>query len=594
MITLFKQLSKKQWLVISPCVLLIIGLIYIQVRLDLKLPEYFAKIIKLIGVAFESSTSQTDEILDTGLLMLLYSLLSVGCTIIVSFISSRIGSNFSKTIRQAMYDKIDTFSMEEMNKFSTSSLITRTTNDVQQIQMVVIMCLRMAVSAPITAIIAITKIWGMHHYLTWTVVIGIVAIILIITVIFIIVTPKFKLMQKYTDKLNLVTRENLTGLRVVRAYNAEEYQEDKFEEVNKDLTHTHLFANRVMVCMMPSMQLVMSGLNLAIIWLCAFLINKNALGTNPIEGMAIQSEFMSYAMRIVTSFMMLTMMFIMIPRAGVSVTRVNQVLNTDPKIKDPAVILEPGDETIGEVEFKNVSFKYPEAEGYVLNNISFKAKKGDKIAFVGSTGSGKSTLINLVPRFYDVSEGEVLVNNLNVKDYQESKLHSLIGYVPQKGLLFSGTLKSNIKIGDDKLTDEEILEALDIAQATEFVSKLDDGLEHHISQGGKNVSGGQKQRLCIARAVAIKPQIYIFDDSFSALDYKTDRQLRRVLDEKMKDATSLIVAQRIGTILHADKIVVLDKGKMVGCGTHQELMKTCEVYQEMAYSQLSKEELANE
>ena len=481
-----------------------------------------------------------------------------------------------------MYRKVVSFSFEEINRFSTPSLITRSTNDIQQVQMAVVMILRMAISAPITAIWAIFRIQATSATLTAATAVALCVLVAVLITIFVIVMPKFKLIQRLTDRLNGVTRENLTGLRVVRAYNAEQYQEEKFGKVNEEVTRVNLFTNRVMGLMSPFMMLVMNGITLAIYWLGASLINEGSLD------FATMTAFSMLAMQVLMAFMMLTMLFIMLPRASVSAKRINEVLETENRIGEPA---EPKPFTErATVEMKNVSFRYPDADGYVLKDISFRAKQGDTVAFIGATGSGKSTLVNLIPRFYDATEGEVLVDGVNVREVRQADLRARIGYVPQKGTLFSGTVASNIGYGG-VTDDQKIRSAAEVAMASEFVEQMEEGYDSHISQGGKNVSGGQKQRLSIARAAAIDPEIFIFDDSFSALDYKTDREVRSRLKEYTKNATSLIVAQRIGTIRDADLIIVLDRGVAVGQGTHEELLKTCPVYREIALSQLSKEEL---
>jgi len=485
--------------------------------------------------------------------------------------------------------------MEEIKNFSVSSLITRTTNDITQIQMLISMGLQLMIKAPITAVWAVTKILGKS--IEWSAITAIAVVILLITIgiLMSIVMPRFKIVQGLIDKINSVTRENLTGIRVVRAFNAEDYQEEKFENVNTKLTNQQLFNQKAFNVMSPVMNLVMHGLTLSIYFIGAILI-KEALLSDKIVLFGDMIVFSSYAMQVIMSFLMLAMIFMMIPRASVSAKRINEVLNTNISIKDGHLTTNIKD-LKGTVEFKNVSFKYPDADEYILKDISFKAATGETVAFIGSTGSGKSTLINLIPRFYDVTDGEILINGVNVKDYSEEYLNNIVGYVPQKAVMFSGTVESNIAYGsstDGKPTNKKIEEALKVSQAYEFVSKLDKKEKSHIAQGGTNLSGGQKQRLSIARTVARNPEIYIFDDSFSALDYKTDSVLRKELKKYTKDATSLIVAQRIGTIMHADKIIVLDKGRCVGIGTHKELMKNCKVYKEIALSQVSKEELDNE
>lgn len=574
-----------------PLIGLIIGLVYIQVDFDLKLVDYMRVIVTLVGQAHQTGVSQSSEILKNGLEMLGFSLISIGATIAVYYISARIGANFVKDLRKRLFDKIDSFSLEEINQFSTSSLINRSTNDITQVQMVTIVILRLAVTAPIMAIRAILKITNIDITLTMPIIIGVIAVVVMISLIFIFVTPKFKVMQDLNDSLNLVTRENLTGLRVVRAHNAEGYERSKFEKTNTKLTGVNLFVNRAMQMMMPGMQLVMNSVGLAVTWIGASLIFKNQLGANPIDGIGIMSQFSIYSFQIIFSFMMLTMLFIMVPRGAVSGKRITAVLSTEPKVKDiddPKPIPTDVKTTIS---FEDVCFQYPSANECVLENISFEAEEGQTIAFVGSTGSGKSTVINLIPRFYDVTRGEIKVNGVNIKDVKQAELLDLIGYVPQKGLLFSGTVESNLKLGKTDATAEELDEALDISQSKNFVGRLESGITSAVSQGGKNFSGGQRQRLCIARAIVKQPKIFIFDDSFSALDYNTDRALRSALKVKTSKAINLIVAQRIGTILNADKIIVLEKGRAVGIGTHKFLLETNKVYQEMAYSQLSKEEL---
>lgn len=578
MIKLLKHFKWYYWVLCA----VVVTLVYCQVQSELKLPDYMEQI-----VAYITTGGSVKSILRVGIKMLGVSLLATIFAIVVGFLSANIAARFAKIIRQKIFCKVESFSLTEMNKFSTSSLITRTTNDVTQVQNVVMMTLRIAVTAPIMAGTAIIKILNRSEQLTRTVAISVICLIVFITTLMIIVLPKFKKFQTKVDKLNSVTRENLTGLRVVRAYNGEDYQEEKFDKANTDIAKTDLFISRTMGLMNPFMHLVFDSIGLIVWWLGAYLISKNQVE------LPVVAAFTGYAMQIVTSFMMIAMIFIMIPRGIVSAKRINEVLDSVNVIKDPETS-KKNNEMLGTIEFDDVSFKYPDADEYVIKNISFKANKGEVVAFIGSTGSGKSTLINLIPRFYDVTEGDIYVDGINVKDYTQFDLHEKIGYIPQKGLLFSGTIRSNLEIGKKDATDEEIARALDIAQASEFVDKLEDKYDHPIAQGGTNVSGGQKQRLCIARAIIKNPEIFIFDDSFSALDYKTDKVLRKRLGEEIKDSTVLIVAQRIGTIMNADKIIVLNEGEMVGIGTHQELMKSCEIYREMALSQLSKEELAYE
>ena len=585
MLKILKYLRKREWLFVCASIVFIT----FQVFLDLKLPDYMNEITKLV----QRPDSQISAILASGGWMLLCALGSVAASVIVGYFAAKVAASFAKRLREMTFDKILSFSMEEIGGFSTASLITRSTNDVTQIQMVVAMGLQVIVKAPIMAGWAVVKIWGKSWQ--WTAVTGgaVIMLLLLVGIIIGFAVPKLTLVQRLTDKVNLVAREHLTGLRVVRAYNAEGYQEEKFEKANEELTSTNLFVNRIMAVMQPGMTLVRSGLSLGIYWLGAYLINS--AGTA--EQLTLFSDmvvFSAYAIQIVMAFMMIPMISVMLPRASVSANRINEVLETEPTILDGAVI-ESGTETQGVVELRNVSFKYPGAEEYVLNDISFTANQGDTVAFIGSTGSGKSTLINLIPRFYDATGGEVLVDGINVRDYTQEALRDKLGYVPQRAVLFSGTVESNIAYGDYGVqipSGEEIEKAARIAQGDEFIEKMDGGYEAAISQGGLNLSGGQKQRIAIARAVCKKPEIFIFDDSFSALDYKTDRMLRNVLKEETADATKLIVAQRIGTIRDADKIIVLDEGRMAGMGTHDELMKSCAVYQEIAYSQLSKEEAA--
>lgn len=573
MIKLLKYFRAKDWILS----VVILGFIVCQVLLDLALPDYMGKIVDLI-----EQQGTINEILIQGLKMLGIVAGSVLSTIIVSYLAARVAAGFAKRVRRAVFTKINSFSMEEMEKFSTASLITRTTNDITQIQQVITLLLRMAFSAPVMAIGAIVKIVGKSGTLSWITAVAIILLLSILILIFSLVSPKFKKMQKLTDKINGVTRENLTGIKVVRAYNAEKIQEEKFDKVNTELTKTDLFINRVFSIMTPGMQLIMGGLSLSIVWVGAYLIAGGSIS------LAVMTTFTQYAMKVIISFLMLSVLFIMVPRGFVSGNRIYEVLKTENKIINGTVTTS---EEEGTIEFKNVSFKYPDSDDYVLKNISFIVNKGETVAFIGSTGSGKSTLINLVPRFYDATEGEVLVDGINVKEYDLNSLYKKLGYVPQKSFLFSGTVEENIKYGDENATEEQVNHALKTAQAS-FVEKLEGGLNYPISQGGKNVSGGQRQRLAIARAIVKKPEIFVFDDSFSALDYKTDKALRKALKKETAGATSLIVAQRIGTIMDANKIIVLDKGEMVGIGTHKELMENCKIYQEIAYSQLSKEELA--
>lgn len=587
MLKIFKYLKPKEWLMAG------ISLVFIvtQVWLDLKLPDYMSEITRLT----QTPGSAISSIWLNGGYMLLCALGSLAASIIVGYFAAKIAALFSQRLRSLLFNKVESFSMEEINRFSTSSLITRSTNDITQIQMLVVMALQLVIKSPIMAVWAITKIAGKGF--EWSLVTGTAVLIVlsVVTFLMIFVIPKFKKMQTLTDNITRVTRENLTGLRVIRAYNAEDYQEDKFETANEELTSTQMFTNRAMAIMMPVMTVVMSGLSLAIYWVGAYLINS-AGAMDKLTVFSNMVVFSQYAMQVIMSFMMLIMIFIMLPRASVSAKRINEVLDTKPTILD-------GNETqgkaglIGHVEFRSVSFKYPDAAEAVIENISFTAKQGETVAFIGSTGSGKSTLINLVPRFFDATGGEVLIDGVNVKDYKQESLLNKIGYVPQKAVLFKGTVESNVAYGDnghnEKVHIEEVKKAIQIAQGADFVEKMDGRYEASIAQGGSNISGGQKQRLAIARAVYRKPEIYIFDDSFSALDYKTDRILRTVLKKETSGVTSLIVAQRIGTIMDADQIIVLDEGKIVGKGTHKELLRDCAVYKEIAMSQLSEEELTS-
>lgn len=585
MIKIFKHLRTKEWCFVIISVLFIVA----QVWLDLRLPEYMTEITTLV----QTEGSQMSEILTAGGKMLLCALGSLVTAVIVGFFAAQIAANLSKRLRRELFEKVESFSMEEIGGFSTDSLITRSTNDITQIQMIVAMGLQMIVKAPIMAVMAIIKIQNKGTW-QWSMLTACAVIILIATILFIMIyaLPKFKRIQGLTDNLNRVTRENLTGLRVVRAYNAEGYQEEKFEKANEELTGTNLKAQRAMQVMSPMMSLVMNGITLGIYWIGAYLIDAaDMLDKLPLFSNMV--VFSSYAMQVIMAFMMLTMIFVMLPRASVSAKRINEVLETKPSILDGT---SDGSETglCGEVEFRNVSFKYPDADENVLHNISFTAHKGETVAFIGATGSGKSTIVNLVARFYDATEGEVLVDGVNVKDYKLSELYNKLGYVPQKAVLFSGTVASNVAFGDNgkaPANEEQIAAAVKTAQSTDFVENLEDTYNGAVAQGGANFSGGQKQRLSIARAICRKPEIYIFDDSFSALDYKTDRTLRSALRKETSGVTSLIVAQRIGTIKDADRIIVIDDGRAVGIGTHDELLASCDVYREIALSQLSKEEL---
>ena len=586
MLRIFKNFRKQEVVLALFSVVFVVA----QVWLELKLPDYMREITSLIT----TQDSAMHDILIAGGKMLFCAFGSLLVTVLVAVCASRIASNFSAIVRGKLFDKVQSFSMEEIGRFSTASLITRSTNDVTQVQMLIVMGLSIMLRAPIMAVMAILKI--VDKSWQWTLSTGVAVVVLLVVVIICVslCMPKFKRLQSLTDDINQVTRENLTGLNVVRAYNAEAYQEEKFEKVNKDLTDTHWFTSKTMAFMMPTIMMIMNGLSLAIYWIGAILINDAQDMQGKFSLFSDMVVFSSYAMQVVMSFMMLVMIFIMLPRASVAAKRILEVLDTEPSIEDGTRDTFPVMKD-GEVEFKDVSFKYPDAEEYVLEHISFSAKKGETIAFIGATGCGKSTAINLIPRFYDVTEGEVLVDGVNVKEYTQEALHNKIGYVSQKAILFSGTIADNVAYGENgkaPATQDDIAMAVKVAQASEFVEKKDQGYAGYVAQGGSNFSGGQKQRLSIARAIARQPEILIFDDSFSALDYKTDRILREALRKECKDATKIIVAQRIGTIRDADKIIVLDDGQIAGMGTHDELMKNCEVYQEIAYSQLSKEELA--
>ncbi len=587
MLKLFKNFSKRDWILILICFILVFS----QVWLELKMPDYMSEITVLV----QTKGSEMNDILKNGGYMLLCAFGSLVSAIFVGYFASRLSANFSLKTRKKLFNKVENLAMFEVKQFSTSSLITRTTNDITQVEMLIGMGLQLLIKSPITAIWAVTKI--LNKSLTWSMITAIAVAILLFVIgcLIIIVMPKFKIVQKLIDRLNGVTRENITGIRVVRAFNAEKYQEEKFNDVNTKLTKQQLFNQKTFAIMSPVMYLVMYFLTLAIYFTGAFLI-KDALMADKLTLFGDMVVFSSYSMQVIMSFLMLAMIFMMIPRASVSAKRINEVLDTDISIID-------GNKTDGikglegTVEFRDVSFKYPDADEYLLKDISFKANKGDVVAFIGSTGSGKSTLINLVPRFYDVTDGEVLVDGINVKEYKQDALHNKLGYVPQKAVMFNGTVSSNVSYGDNgkgEITKENIKKAIEVAQGEEFVLKLDNKYNSHIASGGTNVSGGQKQRLAIARAIARDPEIYIFDDSFSALDYKTDFNLRKELKKYTKDATTLIVAQRIGTIMNADKIIVLDNGECVGIGTHRELLKKCDVYKQIALSQLSEEELKNE
>lgn len=585
MLKLLGKFTKKEWLLAALSVAFVVA----QVWLSLTMPDYMREITMLI----QTPGSEMPEILQAGGMMLACALGSLAASVVTAVCAARIGTSFSANVRRLLFAKVQAFSMEEIGHFSTASLITRSTNDVTQVQMLIVLGLQMLIMAPIMAVWAICKIADKQWEWTMSTAAAVGVLLVVVLVALVLALPKFRKLQQLTDDLNRVTRENLTGLRVVRAYNAEDYQEHKFDLANDNLTRTQLFAQRTLAFLMPSIQLIMSGLSLAIYWIGAVLIDA----ANMVGKVSLFSDMMvfsQYAIQVVMSFMMLVMIFMLLPRAQVAARRINEVLATEPAIHD-GTRTAGAEGHAGEVVFKNVSFRYPDAEDSVIENISFTAKRGETIAFIGATGCGKSTVVNLIPRFYDASEGEVLVDGVNVREYTQQALRNKIGYVSQKAILFAGSVRDNINFGDNgrgPIADEMVKQAIATAQATEFIEQLEEGYDSRVSQGGDNFSGGQKQRLSIARAVARQPEIFIFDDSFSALDYKTDRTLRATLDRQCGDATRFIVAQRIGTIRDADKIIVLDEGRIAGMGTHDALIKTCEVYKQIALSQLSKEELA--
>ena len=586
MIKLFKNLKLKDIIFI----LISFALIVFQVYLDLKMPDYMSEITKLV----QTENAEMSDILLNGFYMLACAFGSLLSAIATGYLISNAAASFSYNVRKKLFNKVEDLAIDEVKKFSTSSLITRTTNDITQIQMFIAMGLQLLIKSPVTAIWAVTKILNKSWQWSALTALAVVILLSVVITLMIVVVPRFKIVQKLTDKLNLITREGLTGIRVIRAFNATKYQEKKFDKANSDLTNNTMFNQKAFALMQPVMYLVMYLLALSIYFVGAQLID-GAMLVDKITIFGDMIVFSSYALQVIMSFLMLAIIFMILPRAQVSASRINEVLDTDISIKDPVKPVKKKE--VGTVEFKNVSFKYSDADENLIEDINLKVNKGETVAFIGSTGSGKSTLINLVPRFYEATSGEVLVDGVNVKDYKQEDLHNIIGYVSQKPVMFNGSVKSNIKYGRNgkrEVSDELMMEALDVAQASSFVKKLENTVDAHIAQGGTNISGGQKQRLSIARAVARKPEIYIFDDSFSALDYKTDSNLRKALKKYTKDATVLIVAQRIGTILNADKIVVLDNGKCVGMGTHKELLKSCKVYKQIATSQLSKEELENE
>ncbi len=622
MFKMLKSFRKRDWIALF----FIIGLTITQVWCTMMMTDYMSNIIKAImfvdyktnpghineqfGQMFEALGNDWDAViailkstnspmLETakaiknasvsdiwywGGMMLLVVTGSAACQLVISVLASMIVASFAVTTRDKLNKKISSFSMAEINKFSTASLVTRSTNDIEQVQMTYLMMMRMVFAAPVTAIWAICKIQSASWQLTTATAVAIVVLVIALTILVVTVLPKFKVAQKYVDKLNGITRENLNGIRVVRAYNAEQYQEDKFKKANDDLTKLNLFSGRILGLLSPIIVIVMDGVTLSMYWIGAYLINGGTLAYNEV------SSYTMLVTQIIMAFMMLLMMFVMLPRASVSAKRINEVLDTKPSIVDPANPVVP--EKLGTIEFNDVSFSYPDGEENILEHISFKAKQGDTIAIIGPTGCGKSTLVQLLDRLYDATEGEVKVDGVNVKEMSQTELHSRIGYVPQKGVLFSGTVKSNIGFGLKEIDDEVIKNSAKIACADEFIENMEDKYDAKIAQGGTNVSGGQRQRLCIARAVATRPEIFVFDDSFSALDFKTDLKVRQNLKESQKDATKVIVAQRIGTVMDADLILVLEEGKLVGKGTHKELLQNCKLYKDIALSQLSKEELS--
>lgn len=586
MFKLLKRMHKREFALS----LLIIVFVIIQVFFDLQIPQAMSD---LTAVLQQSNNTTLSAIKTPSILMIVYTLGSCIASVVVGYLSAVVSASLSAGIRGDLFSKVQHFSLKELNKFSTASLITRTTNDITQIQNLVAMSLQVMIKAPVMAIWSISKI--AHKNSTWTFSTSIAVIILIILIVSVLAltSPRFRIIQSLTDKLNNIVRENLTGLRVVRAYNAEEYQTEKFNEISDNLTNTHIFVGRIMSLLQPSTNFILNILTLSVYWIGTFLISKNGNVEIRINIFSDMVVFSSYAVQIIAAFMMLTFTLILLPRARVSALRVNEVLDTELSIVDGN--LDSSVNESGTVEFKNVTFRYQDSAEPVLKNINFKANKGDTVAIIGSTGSGKSTIINLISRLYDVQQGEVLVNGLNVKDYSLENLNNKVSYISQKPILFSGTIKSNIEFGNnDNLTDDDIYNALEIAQAIDFVKETEDKLDTKIAEGGTNFSGGQKQRISIARAIARKPEIMLFDDSFSALDYKTDKKLRKELDNRLSDTTRIIVAQRVSTIIDADLILVINEGEIVGRGTHKELLKSNSVYREIAYSQLSKEELENE
>lgn len=583
MFKLLKHLKPKNNIYIIFCLLLTIA----QVWLDLKMPEYMTNITRLV----QTEGSKIQEVIEQGFYMLSCAAVSLILAAMVGYLSANIASNFSYLLRNKIFNKVLSFSNTEIKKFKTSSLITRTTNDISQIEIVISMGLQIALKSPIMAIWAIFKI--INKGIEWSILVAVCVIIMLILIctILSIVFPKFKKIQKLIDSLNDVSNENLLGIRVIRAFNAEKFQTNRFENINNDLTNTQLFNQRVFAFMTPIMNLIMNGLTLGIYVIGARLIQSAGL-FNKLELFSNMVVFSNYGLQVISSFLMMAMIFMFWPRANISANRINEVLEQPLSIIDGTFEEKTNEE--GTIEFKNVSFKYPDAEEYLIHNISFKINQGETVAFIGSTGSGKSSLINLIPRFYDVSEGEVLVDGINVKNYKQESLMNKIGYVSQKAIILTGTIKDNISYGTKNLTDEDIKKAIEIAQGKEFVENMENTYDSNISRGGTNISGGQKQRLSIARAIAKKPEILIFDDAFSALDYNTDLALRKAIKQNIQNITNIIVAQRIGTIINADKIIVLNNGECVGIGTHKELLNKCKVYKEIAYSQLSEEEMQNE
>ncbi|PMD68186.1 ABC transporter ATP-binding protein [Companilactobacillus nuruki] len=586
MFKLFKRLNRKEYAMIGTSLIFII----LQVWLELEIPSYMSTITEKL----EQQGTTINQILQPGMMMILFSILSAIASIIVGYFAAHVAAGFTARLRKDVFNQVMDYSTQDIKKFSVSSLLTRSTNDLTQLQQFIAMGLQVIIKAPITAVWAITKIANKGWQWTTATAVAVVILIVMLTFILLMVQPKFKMVQSLTDRLNLVTRENLSGIRVVHAYNAEDYQNNKFDKANKDLTDTNLFANRVLALMNPGMSFISSALTLAVYAIGAVIINQATTGTARLTLFSNMIVFSSYAMQVILGFLLLSIIFILLPRVTVSVSRINEVLDVNPSIKMKTETLKKVDEE-GTLEFKNVDFRYPGAEADAVHNLSFKAKQGQTIAFIGSTGSGKSTAMNLIPRLYDTTKGEVLVDGIDVRNYSTSDLNNKLGYIPQKAVLFSGSIRSNIDFGstdNSEKSDKDLYQALDVAQSRDFVEQKDQQLDSKVAQHGDNFSGGQKQRLAIARAIARKPEILLFDDSFSALDYETDKKLRTALKENAEKTTKVIIAQRISTIMDADQIIVLDNGKVVGQGTHTELLKNNEVYQEIAYSQLSKEELA--